>query len=275
MNYDQVERSRYDSSKFELYRFETEDGINIWTYTTDRTSLLFATKTYIPEVITRSAIEQSSNDSSAKRLTITLPWNLPVAALHVPYLPPRPVKVTIYSGHRTTASLDIKQNFVGYITSFAQKGDEAEFNVSTVIDGNGQPVPWPVHTSECAWAVYEDGCYAVRAAFQVVVGSFTLNADGTVMSAANFSVLPDPDWLKRGYIINNSTGERRFIVDHNGTDITLNYPFINIAPGALLVAYAGCDLSRRMCIDKFNNIVHRMSFDHMPDYNLFAEGVKA
>lgn len=274
MDYDAASRSRYDNSLFELYRFETDDGLHFWAYTTERADREFLGRTYTPEVISRDEIQQSAGDSSSKRLTIRIPYNLPVAALHVPYLPPRPVKVTVFSGQRRADSLEIKQQFEGYITSFAQKGEEGEFNCSTVIDGNGQPVPWIPHTAECCWALYEDGCYADRSAFQQIVTTYSESSDGTVITSPEFDLYED-GWFKRGYAVNVHTGERRFIVDHVGTDITLVYPFINLGTHASLIAYAGCDLSRRMCIDKFDNIVHRMSFDHMPDYNVFAEGVKA
>lgn len=272
--FDQVESSQYDNSRVELYRFETEDGLHLWTYTTDRDSIVFNTQTYLPEIIGRSEIEESTGDSSSKRLTISVPYDLPVAAMHVPYLPPRPVKVTVYAYQRRATGLEVKQCFVGYINSFAQKGIWGEFNCSTVIDGNGQPVPWITHTSECCWAVYEDGCYAIRASKQTIVGSFTTSDNGFVISAASLSGHPDPDWFQRGYVINTHTGERRFVTEHSGSSVRLIYPFIGLAANAPLIAVAGCDLSRRMCIDKFNNVVHRMSFDHFPDYNVFAEGIK-
>lgn len=272
MAFDTYEKSRHEGSRFELYKFETDDNRNIWTYTTDKFPFDFDLRTYEPKIVQRSAVEQNSAEGSGQRLTIKVPYDLPVAALHVPYLPPRPVKVTIYAVHRRDAVLEVKQCFVGEITSFSQRGPIVEFQCSHIIDSQQQRVPWQVHKQGCVWAVYEDGCGVLRALFQTTVTSFV--EEGADLVSASFSGHPDPDWFRGGRITNADTGEERFITQHVGDRITLVYPFIDLQPDATLLAYAGCDLKPGTCSGKFNNKPNYLGFDFPPTYNVFDGGVR-
>lgn len=79
-------------------------------------------------------------------------------------------------------------------------------------------------------------------------------------------------WLKAGEIITPT--ERRLIVEHNGAEITLNYPFRAMAAGMEVTLYAGCDHSIETCDDKFNNLVNFLGFPYTPSLNPFLVGLR-
>jgi hypothetical protein len=270
MSFSELEKSRHDGSRFELYRFDTEDGLHSWTYSTDKTSFDFETKTFTPEALKRTEVE-SNIDSASQRLTITVPFDNPVALIHVPYLPPRPVQVKIYAVQRRDVGLTVTQFFVGYITSFSQKGPEAELSVSHIIDSQQQRVPWPVHKQGCIWALYQDGCDVLKASFRQDILSYTFT--GAEINSAAFAVNGD-HWFKNGHIFNPHTGETRYIVSQIGATAILDYPFVGLTSSMSLIAYAGCDRQPGTCSTKFGNKHKYIGFDFMPNYNVFDGGVR-
>ena len=275
MSFDSLERSVHDGSRFELYRFETEDHLHLWTYTTDSKPFTFNLQEYKPEIVQRSEIKQSSGESAGSRLTVKVAYDNPVAILHVPYLPPKPVLVTIYAVQRRDSGVEVKQCFVGYITSFAQKGPEVEFQVSHIIDSQQQRLPWIVHKPGCVWALYEEGCDAQKALFQTIVQSGNWTHDGsTGISSPAILSSPGPTWFKDGYAHDPASGQTRFITDQVGDTITLVYPFTGPDEIGDLILWAGCDHLPTTCKDKFDNKPNYFGFDHIGDYNPFDGGVR-
>lgn len=277
--FDELERSRHDGSRFELYKFETEDNLNEWHYTTDRNPFDFAAKKWTPEAIQRDEVKQVS-DGSGQRLTITVPYTNPVAILHVPYLPPTPVRVTVYAVQRRATGVEVKQCFIGYITSFSQKGPDVEFQCSHIIDSQQQRVPWANFGPGCRYTVFQAGCGVLQAPFEdlIVAGNYTI--DGDTVSSPIFlarSTSPvDPEWFRAGKLVNPYTGEKRYITSHVGDTIKLIYPFTRVNPlTQSLIAIAGCIRTEAICRTKYNNKLNYLGFDKMPTYNVFDGGVRA
>lgn len=273
MSFLSQETGKNSGSRVELYLFETEDNKYRWAYTTDAAARFFGAVEYIPEVISRGELKQQAGDSSVEKLRVTVPFDNPVAVAHVPYLPPRPVKVTIFAYHRNDPGSEVVQAFVGYVTSFNQKGAEAELECSQIIDSLGQSVPWVVFKSDCNWALYQIGCGVDKGAYQETLTD--VNAvDGTLVTAPTLAGFP-PHWFRNGFAYHPSTGESRFITAHDdvaGT-ITLVYPFLSLAPGDVLDVFAGCDRKKETCLTKFNNKENYLGFDHFPTYNVFQQGI--
>ena len=269
----EFEQSENDNSRVELYMFETDDGKHRYAYTTDRLGRVFMGFEYVPETIKRGEIKQQAGDSGAQKLEITVPFNNPVAVLHVPYLPPRPVKVTIYSYQRNDPASEVVQGFTGYVTGFTQKGVDALLECSQILDAFSQVVPWATFKSDCVWALYGIGCGVDKAAFKVDVPNVS-SVVGERITSGTFATYPD-GWFTNGFAMNPATGEQRFITKHDASQATifLSYPFIGYTGGPL-ITYAGCDRRRDTCHEKFNNKINYLGFDHTPDYNVFQKGVR-
>ena len=273
MSQQQYEVSETEGSRVELYLFETEDGRYRYAYTTERNERSFAGRTYVPEAIKRDELRQQAGDANVQKLTVTVPFNNPVAVMHVPYLPPRPVKLTIYSLQRNDPASEVVQGFVGYVTSFTQRGAEAQLECSQILDALSQVVPWATFKGDCVWALYKIGCGVDKAMYRENVTAVS-SVVGEKITAPVFATFPE-DWFTNGYIVNPATGEQRFISKHSASEaaVYLVYPLLGYTAG-LLQAYAGCDRKRDTCSTKFNNKVNYLGFDHTPNYNVFQKGVR-
>lgn len=270
----ELEMSETGNSRVELFFFETDDGRYQYRYTSAKESKTFGGNEYTPETIKRSkAIRQQAGDVGAEKIEIVLPFDNPVVVMHVPYLPPRPVRVTVYSYQRNDPMAEVVQGFTGYISNFTQRGDEALMECSQIIDAVHQMIPWMTHKPDCSWALYGVGCGVIKSLWRVPVPT-VLGTDGVKITAAVFSDYPE-HWFRNGFVENPLTGEQRFVTRHSNAEssVWVSQPFIGYA-NTELVAYAGCSRKRDECHTKFNNKLRYMGFDHVPNYNVFVKGVR-
>lgn len=268
----EYEISKEEGSRVELYLFESEDGRYRWAYTTDSRERVLGPVTYKPEVIKRGELKQTAGDSNVEKLTVTVPFDNPVAVAHVPYLPPRPIKLTIFAYQRNDPASEIVQGFTGFVTSFNQKGVEAMLECSQILDNLSQTTPWAVFKVGCIWALYQVGCGVDKALWKE--DALVTTVDSDTIGSPEFSAKPD-GWYTNGYAYNPETGEQRFITAHDATTGTIKvvYPFIQLNGGQNLEVYAGCARTKEVCSDKFNNKINYVGFDHFPAYNVFQQGI--
>lgn len=270
MAFDDYENSDTEGDKVELYLFETPDGIHRWGYATSASRVPIGLFGYEPEVITRSEIKQSVGEGP-QRVTVTLPYDLPVCAMHVPYLPPNPFKLTIFEFHRGDPAQQLRQIFIGYVTNFAQNGEYADLECSTVLDNVKQMVPWATYKAGCNWALYGIGCYVNKLPFEVTVNDINL-VTADLIGAPSIAAKGD-GWFTNGYAVHPESGESRFIISNVAGKIRFNYPFRDVDATSVLKIYAGCDRQRTTCKNKFGNILNYLGWDWFPTKNVFQTGV--
>jgi len=143
-----------NSQPFELYLFSTTGSV--FTLTSGDEPVNFQGQLYSPTPITRSEIAQTQ-EFAAGQLLIQIPKSHPLAGLFIAYLPPAPVKVTIFAGH--IGDPDVAVVFGGEVAS-ARYADECEL---TCIPGQAylkQQIPTLVYQSSCAH-VFGDAVLAV------------------------------------------------------------------------------------------------------------------
>lgn len=266
------ESSKELGSRVELYLFETEDGRYRWSFTTDARERVLGPVVYKPESIKRGELKQSAGDGNIETLTVTVPFDNPVAVAHVPYLPPRPIRLTIYAYQRNDPMAEIVQAFTGFVTSFTQKGAEAELQCSQILDNLSQTVPWAVFKPGCIWGLYQIGCGVDKQMWKN--DALVTTIDSAVIGSPEFSSKPT-GWYTNGFAVNPETGEQRFITAHDAVagTITLVYPFLSLDGGQNIEVYAGCARTKEVCSDKFNNKINYVGFDHFPAYNVFQQGI--
>ncbi len=63
------------------------------------------------------------------------------------------------------------------------------------------------------------------------------------------------------------SGQRRFIVEKVGQDVTLMSPFIGLTVGQTVKAYAGCDGTETVCAQRFANLDKHLGFARVPYRN--------
>ena len=259
-------------SRVEMYLFESEDGRYRWAFTTDARERTLGPIVYKPEAIKRGELKQTAGDSNVETLQVTLPFDTPVAVAHVPYLPPRPIRLTVYAYQRNDPAAEIVQAFTGFVTSFTQKGAEAILECSQILDNLSQTVPWAVFKPGCVWGLYQIGCGVDKQLWKNTAIVTTINK--SVIGSSEFSSKPN-GWYTNGFAYNPETGEQRFIVAHDSVagTITLVYPFLALNGGQDLEVFAGCARTKEVCSDKFDNKINYVGFDHFPEYNVFQQGI--
>ena len=264
MPYDTYELSAYDGAPVELFLFRDDVAQQTWAFTTGDDKLVDGLVSYMPDVISRTAIKQSGGQvPDGIQIKVEASSNL--AQQFKAYLPARPISLIVTRYQRKDAGMERVTMFAGQLTTVAFESDGmATLNCQPVTKSIRRKVPWQVYKSGCNWALYELGCGVSRTAFATPAGTYTMSG-GTVTSN-QFATKPD-GWFAAGYVEVAATGERRFVTSHVGTNLTLNYPFTNLAPNEPLVAYAGCQRTKTMCAEKFNNLDNKLGFDFIPELN--------
>jgi uncharacterized phage protein (TIGR02218 family) len=122
----------------------------------------------------------------------------------------------------------------------------------------------------CPHALYAPNtCKVNRESFRVN-GVVTV-ISGLTITAPEFATEPD-GWFAGGFIeypLPAGMIERRMVVAHVGTQITLVGIPVGVDVGDTIAAFAGCDRVVDTCVNKFNNLGNFGGFPHTPGRNPF------
>lgn len=269
MAYDDYELSDSRNSRAELFLFRTEDGLHEWGFTTGA-AINVGGVDYLPEVITHEAFSASANEGSQDEITLEMPWNNPVVAIHLPYLPPKPISVLVRSYQRRDMTMELRTEFDGFIRAAQQKGVFGYLRCSQNNDPTNRLVPRATHGGGCRHFTYGEACTLDREDWKTVVADLT-DVDGYDLEAPSI-LAAGTGWFKWGYAENPANGEVRYITEHVGNKVTLQHPFTDITTATTLHLFAGDDQTAATCKDKFNNKVNYLGFDFFPNFNVFASG---
>jgi uncharacterized phage protein (TIGR02218 family) len=262
MSYASIETSKYGSQPFELYQFTTADAA--WYYTSGDKAITYLGHTYLPEVIKRTATNQSG-ETKGGTVKVTLPKENPVVQLFVAFCPTTPLFIVIYRGHGGDS--DVVVNFTGRVT-MNRFGDFGELNCIPDSDFLKNTVPAVKFQAPCNHFLYDAGCTISKADFRVGTTIATISPAGDVVTVASVDGKID-NWFTAGYL---EIGEqRRMILLHNGTTLTLIAPLFDVAIGAAVNLYAGCQRDFHTCVNKFANGEHFLGFQWVPVKNPFKD----
>jgi uncharacterized phage protein (TIGR02218 family) len=272
VTFDAQEQSVYGGAPGEYYLLAM--GAATWYLTSGDIAVTIDGHTYTPAQISREQIEYSGEEWSGN-LEITLPATHAIAVLLDGPAPLIPLTLTLFRKHRTDAAI---QRFgPSECVGATFKGALAKLTFAPISRVLKRLVPSIVFQNQCPLALYGTRCGIDRDAVSGGTPLYNVTAtitavDGKTLSAAAFATKGD-GWFLNGYVELASL-ERRFVVGHVGTLITLMYPF----PAAAVVvddevlAYAGCDRTEPTCISKFNNLDHHLGYCRIPYRNPFAKG---
>ena len=260
MTYAARETSKYSGKPIELYRFA--QGVTLWLYTSGDTTYTKGSEVYVPETISRNAIDQN-NEDGAGSIDIVVPRDNDVARLWISYLPVTPVGVTIYRVHR--GDTEIVTSFVGKVSTVRFEDSEATITAMPISEALRRQIPSSSYQRPCNHSLYDGGCGLNKTAFRVT-GTLSSVSGVTIKSAA-FATKPD-GWFTTGFV-ERADGDIRFVMAHVGDTITLMNPFPALAAGESMNAYAGCDRSEGTCSTKFNNLPNHLGYARIPTKNPF------
>ena len=257
MSYDAQEQAR-QSSPFELYLFQVT-GAEFALTSADH-SIVYATRTYVPTVMSRTGVDQSQ-EMNAGQMTIQLPKAHQLAALFIPYLPAGPVALTVYGGHDSDSEIVVL--FSGKVASAAFK-EECSLLCVPDQDQVKKQIPYALYQSGCAHIFGDAGCTFDLSTVTYSGTISAIDATGTIITVSAFALATT---LKNGYFQRGN--DVRMIVDQSGSTVTLIEAMTGLHVGDAVSAVAGCAHTYAACTH-YVNVPNFLGFDMIPTQNPFS-----
>lgn len=263
MTYAAQEISAYAGEPVEIYLFRSGPAFQ-YAVTSASSAQTYNAITYQPEAISRSNVTQDTGEQP-QLSQIVVPYDAPIALLFRAYLPAYPVFVNILRMHLTDTGTEWVRQFTGVVASVADDDSTAQTTLSCRPVGESllRSIPWLTFQPTCNWATYSTGCGLDKNAF-ATASSVSTVGDTTIQGPV-FATKPD-GWFVNGWV-ERANGERRYIIGHVGDTLTLQSPFVGLAAGEDVTAYAGEDFTENTCKTKFNNIDRFLGFPRIPTVN--------
>lgn len=268
MSIDDYELSAHDGQPQRLFLFTM--GETVFAYTNAPRPHTYNDITYSPLLVRMEDLTQAlSEDSPTIRVEVDAKSS--VAAQFIPYMPIIPVKLRVYRYHAGEDAYVTE--LIGEVAngSINAETDLCVLTVRLLASQLDRKVPWPVFQKPCNHVLYGPGCRVNRDLYKVE--AVLSDVAGVVLRSPDFVHEEDPTYFVAGYMVRVATGEMRWIIAQDGDALTLQTPFLGIQEGEDVLAYAGCDLLKSTCKNKFNNLPRRWGFDHIPSKNPFADNV--
>lgn len=250
----------------ELFRFE--GSIDTYCYTSGNRPFTYNTDLYKPVPMERSDIKLG-DVTEKNELKVSFPTSVKLVKDYGFDIPPPELYLEIFRVHGTDGT--IQPWFSGSVNAITMEGNKASVSIPSIFSAYmSSEFPNVMYQSQCNHPLYSTRCGVNRADF-TLLGVIDSIIDETRIIVTSAADKPD-QWLKAGEIVTNS--ERRLIVDHTGSILTLGYPFRSMTVGQDITAYAGCDHSIETCHAKFNNLVNFLGFPYTPSLNPFLKGLR-
>lgn len=249
MTYDATEKSLYDAQPIELYHF---DGtLEDWYITTAPDTITSGGQDYTPvAALKRSSVKVSNQEEDQLAIDIEIPFDHPIATSYAYRTAPPSLIVNIYRAHRNDPN-DTLLLWKGRVLSFSVTGRICKLRVPAIFSYLLQGVaPAPRYQAPCNHMLYDARCGVNPAGFQHVatVGAIVDN----IVTLDGLGVLSAGE-LPGGEMIWATGGENRMMISASGLDVTVAYPFANLAVGQNVTIRRGCDHSFTECKAVFSN----------------------
>lgn len=267
MTLDALETSAHEGTPQRLFLF-TMGASTRFGYAQSTQGATYNSDDYLPMTIDMDNIMQALAEDSPT-INITLSSNAAVCNEFIAYQPREPMRVRVYRHHLTDPDGQFVVEFIGEVISSAldEKTGETILLTRMVSSKVDRKVPWPVYQKPCNWALYTSGCGVNREDFRT--DAVIQSVIGDEITSPAFAEHPD-GWFTSGYMT-TPDNESRFIIHHEGNLIIVQTPFVRLEVNDVAPTYAGCDRSREMCKDKFDNYRHWLGFGWIPEKNPFTD----
>lgn len=263
MSFEALETSRFGGRPLRLFVFQRQ-GV-VWRFCKADRDLVIDGQTYLGAQIDRSDIQQTA-ERAKNEITITLAyWRDPNAEAFPstqafgnnwhPYIPSDPIAVTCLAAHYGDTGAPVVE-WSGIVTQPAFTDTELTLTCTpgpAIARARNQGPKWQRGCWKTVYSTGLRGCNLSLAAFDV---SDTLSAvSGLVVTAAAFATAPlalDGGWIEWTRV--DGIVERRSIMAHSGSDITLLYGAADLAAGLSVTARPGCQQTWAACEARGNTI---------------------
>lgn len=275
MSFDDHESSAYDGTPQRLFLFSI-GSLNLG-YVQAAHPDNFNGITYDPiPLIEMPDIEQSLSESSPT-IDITISSATPLVSQFIPYQPTAPVRVRVYRRHVTDGDSEVYTELIGEVVSgrIDEGSDTATLSVRMLASAFDRVVPWPAYQKQCNYVPYGPGCQVDRNLFKTETVVMTVDANR--ISSPDFAVKADtendPEWFTLGYVVRKSDGQRRSVIRQLEDVLVLRNAFVDLRPGDEVEAFAGDNLLKSTCENKFNNLPRFLGFPWGPQRNPFTDNI--
>ena len=249
MAYADFEESVSGGYPVELYSFIRES--NRWDFNSSEGDLNIGGIDYLSVPIQRDSTEQNQ-EMPRKSINIEVARN--VNTFLDQFIAAPPTAITLVTIRRYHAPLeDFVIVFQGRILNIRFDEIRATVRCEPSYTSLKRPGLRRLYSKNCPHVLYGPICGVNSAAFKVT--ATLLGVVGTSLNAAAFAGFSD-GYFTGGfvsYVDTNGDNNRRFILDHVGTTITLDLPIPTLAGGANIDAFPGCTRTLAICNNRFAN----------------------
>lgn len=267
MTYSARETSADLGAPFELFEFIR--GVQRWRYTSADRTIVWNTNSYAPAAISRAAIEVGP-EIARQSLRISVPRDLAVVDGFRVAAPSDPIVVNIYQSHQGDPDAEFVVVWQGRILGIDWQGVEAQIHCESVYTSLRRAGLRRAWQRLCPHVLYGPECKVARITFQV--NAVLSGVAGAVLTSAAFAA-PGAGYFNGGFVgflTVDAVTERRPIVAHGTTDITMDRAIPGLAVGATVQAFPGCDhTSGAAGCSRFSNILNYGGTPYIPTKNPF------
>lgn len=264
MTYDAIERSAAGGRPVELFEFRR--GTVVWRYTSADQDVFVDEFTYSRAIIDRSNVERGS-EMNRSGLRLTVARDFPIVAMFIVSPPVDVVSLTVRQYHEGDgATVVIWNGRILAVTPWVN--GRAEIALEPAATSMRRTGLRRVYQRQCPHVLYGARCGAVSNAFRLVAAAGLIS--GLDVTVAGTGV---GDGYYAGGFLQWTTAEgleRRFIVGHTGTTLSLSTPPTGLSTGTAIEVFPGCDHSLATCDAKFGNATNYGGTPFIPTKNPFG-----
>ncbi|MDX1464128.1 MAG: phage BR0599 family protein [Halomonas sp.] len=261
MSFSDYETSRANGQPVELYEFRYGDApADIIRLTSADEDIIVGADTYAAIAIERDGFSEDGDPDDSATLSLTLPHANALADLYRIQPPEKTVTVKLRVMHRNDPAQQITALWSGRVVGVAWEYPEmtvALERISTSLKRTGVRARYQ---RQCRHVHYGAGCRLNRVDFETT-GEVLAMPSTTQVQVAEAAGFAD-GYFTGGFI--DVAGALRLIIGHAGDLLTINRQLDDLAVGATVKAYPGCDRSAATCDAKFANVDNYGGFDFIP-----------
>lgn len=266
-DFDDLEQSVASSAPVEGYKFI--GSFKTYLYTSADKAQVINGETYLPIAVKRSNIKAGTQEDDNLTLDLDLPFDIDVIRDYAYSQTPPKLTLEVYR-QQSDNSLAWSLFWTGLVRGFNVSGRTAKVQVPSIFSLALQgEIPNVYFQTPCNHVLYNARCGVLRSDHRYV-------AEIQAVAKTDITLTTEPATahiLSAGEIVNTRNGERRLILDNEGSAVKIGYPFVDLQPGDSVELVKGCDHSISACKAKFDNVINFGGFPYIPSDNPFSGSV--
>lgn len=270
MTFAAFEASQETSQPVEFFTIDV--GSISYHYTSAEAAITHSGTPYTPLAISRNKIDYSQ-ESRSNIMEVRVPSSTPFVRLFLSTIPGQISRLTVSRFQRLdSATPQMIILFKGDVQSVTFEEQDKVASIAVVPEGSGLSCEMPryKYMSACNHVLGDERCKVDENAFKFV-GVVTA-VSGNVITVSGAGAFT-PGYFAAGRVETPGSLDRRLVLGHSGSLLTLLLPF-GISPlGATVTCFAGCGHDPDSCFTIFANTVNYGGFAFVPKRNPYATGL--